>query len=207
MSTTTLFVEYLVIGSQAMVWLGLLLASFINLNSFAQKARHYKDLGIFSTVIGVGIIYTLGVTIERISGAILPTHVAIRWVEAFPMTKEWQSRVDDAKTKLVTRENRMRESLDYGLARIRVVRSALLNTALAYGALLLFYHHRKTLRGKWLKVTGYTTLVFLIFTIALAVMVGAYSCDLRETDKFLEQRQQSAPVSKRVEAGEAPQGK
>jgi hypothetical protein len=131
MSTTVLFVEHLITGFQAAVWISLLVFSafgyeWVDLNK-------YKD---FTTLIGIlviSFIYPIGVFVDNVSDELL---------------KSWNRKIREKyigdKTKsarkllTITDDDAFAEYLGYVRTRIRISRSTFLNFLLITLTVVIF---------------------------------------------------------------------
>ena len=137
MSTTALFVEYLVVGGQSVVWIGLALCCFFGTGWISGCADIADKWGVMIALLGSGILYTSGIVIERLSGAIAPLAFSIRLLDKVLWLRRFRSLARDRRTELIRQQGRVTESLEYGLSRIRVVRAGMANLVLTYAAAII----------------------------------------------------------------------
>lgn len=131
MNTTALFVEILVIGAGAVMWITLLLLSFFGY-SWASLDKLFS---IPALLPAVAIVYVLGIITDRVSD-ILFDKFLLESVRAkyYRDTKQY---FDDRRTILVTSEHLTR-LLEYGRSRLRIVRGWTVNFLLLLISLNIF---------------------------------------------------------------------
>lgn len=129
MQTTQLFVELLVIGVGALLWLGLLLAAIFGYNP--QSGLPDLNTGVLAVLTGflTGFGYALGIVFDRISRNICGS---LFKADLPADTLERMERVIKTSNEALSKE------IEYNRSRFRVCRSWALNLLLACGAFALW---------------------------------------------------------------------
>ena len=123
MSTTNLFVELIVIGIGAFIWLVLLMLSI-----FGYAWVPDRDwLGLVAAVPALAFVYVLGIISDRVADALFQRI----WTDDlrgayFANRAEYY----DARRVILTRSERLSELLEYGRSRLRICRGWTLNAIL-----------------------------------------------------------------------------
>jgi len=70
MSTTTLFVEILIIGFESLVWIGLLLSIIWNPHDALVQAKAYSEYALLWTTLLFALAYVIGIIIDRVADSV-----------------------------------------------------------------------------------------------------------------------------------------
>lgn len=132
MKTTALFIEYLVVGSQAAVWLGLVLVLAVDATTIAEATTAVGSWSFLLSVVSIGILYTVGIIIERVAGAVLPIKTGFFLIGKVPWIVGKENLARDERRKLSRAQGKLSEDLEYELSRIRIIRASILNVLIAY---------------------------------------------------------------------------
>ena len=182
MSTTALFIEYLVVGTQATIWLCLFVnfvAHFAGWTLELNETKCLSDWSFLVTMVIVGLVYTIGIAVERLAGAIFPVKTAISWLKRFRQLYRCREHVREHRENVARDLNAKQERDEHGLSRIRIVRAAIANTVIVYIMLILSYWSEAIpVDHPWI-VTFWTTIaafvVTAVFTATLIVLLLSYS--------------------------------
>lgn len=123
MSTTTIFIELLITGVQAAIWLSLFIFSLFGIEWFSlDKVKGYEAvLGI----VLISLAYPLGIFIDNLAERMLTTRRLKIEKRHFPGGPPSVMR-----TLITINDERFSDSFDYDRTRIRVSRSSALNFGL-----------------------------------------------------------------------------
>lgn len=131
MSTTNLFVELVVIGVGAALWVVLLLLALSGL----RAAEVLALVQLETAVPLLALVYVLGIVVDRLADVVFER----LWVsqlrqEHFASLGEYY----DARRTILTHSERLTELLEYGRSRLRICRGWCLNCVLIVPALNLW---------------------------------------------------------------------
>lgn len=157
MNTTNLFVELVVIGVGAAVWVVLLLLSL-----FGYGWISFDTLLSFPALIpGLAIVYVLGIVIDRIADKIFE-----RW--ATPLGSQWFKSAEEyrrARMLIYTRSDALRDLFEYSRSRLRICRGWALNSLFILLTLNLFVWSQMPPESLRWKISFFGTLFSLLFGI------------------------------------------
>jgi hypothetical protein len=140
MSTTAIFVELLIIGAQALMWIVVLAAAFQR--SWFPAAFYFKWLPESGTLLTGGVLvtcYSLGIVVDRFADALTHRIRPERLVRRLPWLADQEQRSERAPAfELAFREQRAFEVLNYYRSRFRVARALIPNVLMATLATALF---------------------------------------------------------------------
>lgn len=131
MNTTDLFVEILVIGVGAVVWVTALVLSIFGY-PFASLEQLFS---IPALLPGIAFIYVLGIIVDRISDVFFDKYFVPSIRKKY--YGDGKEAFDDRRTILVYSE-RLSQLLEYGRSRLRIVRGWALNFVFMIVSLNLF---------------------------------------------------------------------
>jgi hypothetical protein len=158
MSTTSLFVELVVIGSGTMAWILLLVVGCLGLD----PVRFHGSLSPAILVVLLPVVYLLGILSDRFADSLLsPWDKALRG-QVFDSRDEY---FEDHRT-LRTGSPVLAELLDYGRSRMRICRGWVLNSA--FLALAWPFCIVRVLRSWQLGLAGSAS-ALLLFVLCLVV--------------------------------------
>jgi len=172
MNTANIFVELVVIGSGAAVWLGLLLATI-----FGFPLRWPEDdPGLVVAIPLLSVAYVLGVLVDRVADGL------VGWVAR---RRGFASTEEHAKARVIvyTKAPILRDLFEYSRSRLRICRGWVLNSAILLVTFDAFALTRITTHRATAVVVG--TLGFLL--AAVAAVYGWRSL-LRQEQRRLEQQ-------------------
>ena len=167
MGTTPLFVEQIVIGVQGVLWIGLIVAAFLDRDVLAAWTPHLKDWAFLVTVVVLSTIYTLGLILERIFSALAVLLNLRQRVSriAFPLSLKCRAH-SDGLMKLYERTEMLTPYFQYVIVRTRISLATCFNVPLITLGLLL---HIRTMSF------GLVAFVFLVGAIATVVSILTYA--------------------------------
>jgi hypothetical protein len=190
MSTTAIFVELLIIGAQALVWIVVLAAALRE--GLFPAAFDLKWLPESEALLTGGVLvtyYSLGIVVDRFADALAHRIRPEQLVRRLPWVADQERRVERAPAfELAFREQRAFEVLNYYRSRFRVARALIPNVPLATLAAALFTlvtpSHGPLSRPL---LTGVVRIVGTSATIAALYTTGALEVQMRERKDALIQ--------------------
>ena len=125
MNTTNLFVELIVIGLGAFIWLSLFFAPLFGFSGFHQFFDFFENKNAtLIALASIPFIYVLGIIVDRVADIMLqPVEQKIRG-QYFENTKE----VMDAKTAIYYKSQIISNVMEYNRSRLRICRGWFLNS-------------------------------------------------------------------------------
>ncbi len=128
MNTTAVFTELLVIGLQAVAWIALAAASFLDFGSAMSALRGWETL---VTIVVLAIAYVLGVVVDRIADSLLG-----------PLRNRASQRdpeqVGRARMHILRSASPLSSFLEYQRSRMRLMRGTTFNLAVALPIVNIF---------------------------------------------------------------------
>lgn len=158
MTTSLLFVELIIIGLQAMVWLGLLAFSYASIGNLLACL---KDIDGALTVLILGFSYTLGLLVDRLADALYaPWNDRLKKKiipNPAPNIGTMRYQIDKENTPL-------NQFLEYTRSRMRIARATSLNMLMILISAVIYMKEKTALSPFEIVPT-----VFLILGLFLAV--------------------------------------
>lgn len=154
MNTTNLFVELIVIGAGAFLWMVLLALAVLGYSPAGLVAA----LKVPMMLAVLPLVYVLGILSDRLADRAFAGRDAALREEVFP------GKLDDYYVKrrtILNRSERLTEQLEYGRSRLRICRGWAFNAPLVLLAFLLFVGLRIGRSGLPLALTGTALLLLL----------------------------------------------
>jgi hypothetical protein len=188
MNTTSVFIEILITGMQASIWIGLLVYAYGDLKWFTLIMPEFEKLQTFFVLVLFALWYSFGIAIDRFAHALLRLLNPARWLMKLKWTQKgikYSEKGADASTAILIHEGKATEYLTYYWSRARLLRSTILNLILTVIALLLLISSRCGQQGCnlvqeslistaiWLGI-----LLVIILYIALVLLEIAYEIRL-----------------------------
>lgn len=132
MSTTELYVEYMVIGLESLVWI--FISFYIIIGRQAIDFLKYCVSNLFSSFVLIGICYILGLVTDRLSDRVF---------EKRKVKIKNQYHIKSKTSLAVWGKFNQDEFAKFTLSRIRIVRSTILNSSIIAVLLtyLIYKHH------------------------------------------------------------------
>jgi hypothetical protein len=144
MNTTNLFVEVIVIGTGALIYIALLSLTifgcepFVNLLTSIEKMQLGEMSLLVSAVPAFSVIYVLGIVTDRIANKIFDECYGAKLeTGCFPNDSLFKSR-----HTIYTQAGYLSTKLEYGRSRLRVCRGWTLNFVLIAVSMILFLYVR-----------------------------------------------------------------
>jgi hypothetical protein len=156
MTTTTLFVELVVIGLHSILWIGLVILAFVGFRNVPWE----KLLTLNLALPGLAVTYVLGIVIDRLSDlACISKDHHLR--KSHPM--EHLPPFLSMRFYVLHKSKDTYEQLEYTRSRLRIARAAILNFTLLTLSALLFV---------WLRSGGTRSLQYRLVASLGIVVVG-----------------------------------
>jgi len=187
MTTTQLFVELLVSGVGAAMWLSLLLAAF-----FGYVPRDgFPKLEVGALAILTGVAYPLGIVIDRITYTLFG-HLFKGTTSATGQDKG-PPRVQAMERYILTTSEALASQIQYNRSRYRVCRAWALNLALAVPAFVIWNVRVQAISaGTCLAVALLGCFVCGVTVWAARALFHDHQNNLRESFEFLSKASASA---------------
>lgn len=182
MTTTNLFFELAIVGVQATIWCGLLVASFVNFKEL-KPGFDLNDWELLATALYLTAAYTLGIIVDRFSDTVFywdclsPKKYLLQFDR---IRTETNTAPPDDQIRVLFHEAKDSELLDFVRSRLRVLRGTTLNFLLITIAGVVFLCNREA---------GTLPIVAAGFAGALATLASAYAMGSTECtyDKRIRQ--------------------
>jgi len=114
MQTTQLFVEFVLIGLESSISLGLILSCIIGIDKMKSLISLFESATM--TIVLIGLLYVLGIILDSISYFVL-----------FPWNKRVKNKTDDKKSNALILKD-YQSYLDFTMSQIRILRSTAVNS-------------------------------------------------------------------------------
>ena len=134
MSTTSLFVEILIIGIEALVWLGLFLSLVWNPGPYLDIFKHYKDYAALFTTLLLALAYVIGIIIDRLADSF---YKILRYHSDAPLPAP----VGKMRLLIMHGSEGMAKFLDYQRSRLRIARATVFNLLLTLIVIVIWLIH------------------------------------------------------------------
>lgn len=125
MNTTSFFVELIVIGVGAAIWIALAVLSVFG-TTWLSSGSFGKDLGVQLLVPSLSVVYVLGIITDRAADWVFGPWSRALQQRAFGSAEEYYR----ARTTLYARFAALTDLYEYGRTRLRICRGWALNAAL-----------------------------------------------------------------------------
>ena len=185
MNTTSLFVELLVIGVGAAIWVLLLTLSIFGYEWFPPD----KTLSILDAIPILAVVYVLGIVSDRMID-LLFSHL---WgskarLQQFPDAKAYH----EARRKVLTSSDAMSKMIEYSRSRIRICRGWSVHSILIACAIIIFAWTRLPDRqlAVGVSIFGATAFFFLGFAswYAWRYLNATQYLKIRDYAEFLDRK-------------------
>ena len=139
MSTTALFVELLVVGLEALVWVFLFISAFFGIDWLLGLINIFEKAGLFLTLVLVGFAYLIGIIFDEFFDS---------------LTEWWSNRIKssihekglpkmwDMQAYIFGHSKEATEQLGYIRTRVRIMRSSIFNFGLISIGAILFVNNQ-----------------------------------------------------------------
>jgi len=195
MSTTPLFVEVLVIGIQACVWIALIALSLVGYEWLTAAKSGLSDWVPLITIVFLAASYSVGIIMDRIAEGfmrLLRPHeliLRVKWIK-----RNVEGAADDPRIPVMVSNNTASAFLEYVRSRLRIARATVLNLALISTAAVVFVFTRLDSIGctmQW-KAVGTIVIIGLLSVIAAlvstAILRATYDVRMRQVKKEMSKK-------------------
>lgn len=141
MSTTSLFIELLVVGIQATVWCALLVCTLSGYEWVKALPGSLNNWAAPASVLYLAFAYTLGIIVDRLADLLLMESSPIspyRWLKDRPWAKESMESDPGPRMVVLHYHGKVADLLEFIRSRMRVVRPTTLNCLLITVTSILF---------------------------------------------------------------------
>jgi amino acid permease len=174
MSTTSLFVEILVVGIQTLVWLVLLIHAQWDLKPFLDMLKEYKEYAALITTLLLALAYVLGIFIDRIADSLC------RWLR-YSSDQLLPESVGKIRLRIMKESEGMAKFLDYQRSRLRIARATVFNMFVVIVLISIWmFWHRSADPGLMISVIGGGVVTFAIAVAAMR------SIDKAQMDRLID---------------------
>ena len=139
MSTTSLFVELLIVGIQATIWCALIAAAVIDPEYLFHAKEEIGDWETIVSILYLSSAYAFGIIIDRVADVISyflpPQRLIMTWPR---FRKDVEQSAPDDRIRVLFRENKIADLLEFIRVRLRLIRATTLNLFLITCALVFF---------------------------------------------------------------------
>ncbi|MFI5176486.1 MAG: hypothetical protein ACHQKY_16625 [Terriglobia bacterium] len=156
MTTTTLFVELVVIGLHSILWIGMVILAFVGFRNVPWE----KLLTLNLALPGLAVTYVLGIVIDRLADlAFISRDHRLRKMHPLENLPPFLT----MRFHILSKSKDTYEQLEYTRSRLRIARAAILNFTLLTLSALLFV---------WLRSGGTRSLQYRLLASLGIVVVG-----------------------------------
>jgi len=192
MATTLIFAELLITGIQVAIWLFILTLSVFGIDWLANfDGTQIKDWQTIIAIIGLSIVYVLGIVFDRLADALFLIWDRKIAKEKYPNVKSFAIlRFEIAKDNPA-----LSAQFEYTRSRLRLSRSTAFNFAITTVALIVFGLTR--LSSTLLDVSTFITFTSIVGTLLTAISIFAWYRLITQHFNFLSKyRDASSPTRK-----------
>jgi hypothetical protein len=190
MSTTTLYIELLIIGFEVCIWLGLLISLVLKDSCFAWLAELtgvFKDQSVLLLAAAFGVAYFFGIAVDKVArfcfgyDKLLALFQCAKlerlriWLEAKDIEDETHPSMIYAQIMVNT--SGVTGELLYGRSKVRILRASVLNVPLIAITAALFL--RSSEMAKW-------WLALIVGLILTAIVAAIYLYTIHLYNRRLE---------------------
>jgi len=138
MSTTSLFVVILIVGLEALIWLGLLVDTGWDLSPCAKILKEWKEYSALITTLLIALAYVFGIFIDRVADSFYNIFRYAKEPPAVPVGK--------MRLRIMKDSEGMAKFLDYQRSRLRIARATVFNlfVTILVGSIWIVRHYHET---------------------------------------------------------------
>jgi hypothetical protein len=146
MSTTTLFVELLIIGFQACVWLFLVASSTIGVNSINFITAKFDRYPALTTALVFALAYVLGIFFDKLAKWLIEESRLGRSLQSLkdrmanPNKNALRDLYQEKYAYIMVRKGQPMSDLLYARSKVRILRASIINIPLVTLAAMLCMH-------------------------------------------------------------------
>lgn len=174
MSTTALFVEILVAGIQALVWLAMLASARWDIKPALEFLKAYKEYAALVATLVLALAYVIGIFIDRMADGFC------RWFR-YSSDQRLPESVGKIRLRIMKESEGMAKFLDYQRSKLRIARATVFNLFMMIVATSIWMlRDWSASPGRMMLMIGG---VITVFGIAIAVM---RSIDKAQMDRLID---------------------
>jgi len=125
MSTTSLFVELVVIGAGAAIWVGLLILAVFGVEWLPAVAAS-REFALPMLLPALSIMYVLGILVDRLADGIFVRQADRLRARTFPTREDYRY----ARTLIYVQSDSLKDLFEYNRSRLRICRGWVVNAVL-----------------------------------------------------------------------------
>lgn len=156
MSTTTLFVELLIIGFQACVWLFLVVNSTVGVNSINLMATKFNKNPALATALVFALAYVLGIFFDKLAKWLIEESRLRRYPKSLKKqiteadeNSSPPSQPQEQYAYIMVRKGQPMADLSYARSKVRILRASIVNIPLITLAAILYMGTYLTIAAEW----------------------------------------------------------
>jgi len=169
MSTTTVFVELLIVGLESLVWLVLLVSSLFGVDWVPTIIIAFEKADVFATVAVIGLAYVVGIVVDEICEWLIEP-----WAKRLRDSVQGDTELEvwGMQAYVFSHSEGATSQLGYMRSRLRILRSSIFNTVLVVVLGLVFLWTRSAIAAN-LK-GGLTWFVSIAGLVSVGCALFAY---------------------------------
>jgi hypothetical protein len=181
MSTTTLFVEILIIGFQACVWLFLVISSIVGGDSINFIAAKFSKYPALTTALVLAVAYVLGIFFDKLATWLIEES----WlgVRLQPLKDSIEKRYkNDRRVEyqrkyayIMVHKGQPMTDLLYARSKVRILRASILNIPIITAAAMLYICTFSKIPARWIPISLGVTAVDGMTITLLFIWLYAYN--------------------------------
>ena len=160
MSTTTLFVEILIIGFEALAWLGLFIIVLWEPNFLVEIIKKNSNYSTLFTILLVALAYVLGIIIDRVADSFYK-------IFRYSHDESPPVKFGEMRLRVLHESEGMAKFIDYQRSRLRIARATFLNMVILVFAIVIWLIHSKITSVLFISIVigiGIMAIIFLLTT-------------------------------------------
>lgn len=132
MSTTSLFIELLIIGLEVSIWLILFVASITGTTWLLNFAKRYAPYAALVTGVAIGVAYLLGIIVDKFAHYLVGEDRIDRFIKDANVEtgSERTRRYRQIYARIIVEKGQPASDVLYGRSKVRILRSSVLNIPL-----------------------------------------------------------------------------
>lgn len=171
MSTTTLFVELLIVGLEACTWLTLLIGALFGFDWLLAFVSAFEKAEAFTTAVLLCFAYLVGIVVEEVSDWLIKPWASRIRIRALKQ-KTGQPESYDMQAYVYSHSSEATKQLDYMRSRRRILRASIFNIAMISVFALITTWTRASISNDLR--TGFTWFICLAGLMAVGLTAFAY---------------------------------
>ena len=181
MSTTTLFVELLIIGFQACIWLFLVVSSTIGVNSINFIAGKFSKYPALTTALVFALAYVLGIFFDKLAKWLMEESPIGRYPQSLKdqiakrNNNKHRHKYQKEYAYIMVRKGQPMTDLLYAGSKVRILRASIINIPMiTLAAMLCMYTYLK-IPAQWIHISLAVTFLDGVAVTLLFTWLYAYN--------------------------------